>query len=494
MNDRATDTDVRDTDVRDTDVRDTDVRDTDVRHTDVRHTDVRRARRTVSLLLLALGLGAASAFAALPPGYGGELRLPSPSPLSTPSALGDGSPFSPTVAAAVFDGLYGLTDDGRVIPSLAEGPPVLRDDGSLLVTIRENVRRHDRRTLRALDVARALRQASRTQPHWLAGFSFEGNELDVRPEGERGLRFVATRAFASPTDALMRRLAAAPLAVDLGRGVGTGPYRAVVRGGTLELRSFRTAARGAAFVDVIRFDPPRARDEEIRAFELRQLDASWQGAALYGRPDPNVREHGFSASTVVLLVPSRALVPSGATLDRALDRRRFARVGLRPSDRLAEGLPSPSLTGTRALPTTLRLVVRADDAFEAALAAALAARFDELGVRLTIAPTSADRFERERTSADLSIAYVVPAMPGSDALVAAASFATTHDANVAARALDATPEIVSREAAALPALVLGHLARTLHHREPLRGVAHDALGRLRLERLHLPRSATTEDE
>jgi hypothetical protein len=446
-------------------------------------------------VLLALALATSSAFAALPPGYGGELRLPSPSPLSIPSASGDGSAFAPTVAAAVFDGLYTLAESGAPISSLAEGPPQVREDGTLLVTLRENVRRHDRRTLRALDVARALRTASRAQPHWLAGFAFEGDELDVRAEGERGLRFVSTRAFASPADVLMRRLAAAPLAIDLGRGVGTGPYRAVLRSGVLELRSFRTAARGAAFVDVIRFDPPRPRDEEIRTFELRQLDAAWQGAALYGRPDATVREHALAASTAVLLVPSRTLMASSATLDRALDRRRFARVGLRPTDRLAEGLPTPSLVGTRALPSSLRLVVRADDAFEAALAAALAARFDELGVRLSIAPSPADRFERDRASADLSFAYVVPTLPGSDALVAAASFASTRDPNLAARALDAAPELVAREAAALPALVLGHLARTLHHRDTLRGVGHDVLGRLRLERLHLPRASTpTEDE
>lgn len=446
-------------------------------------------------VLLGLALATSTAFAALPPGYGGELRLPSPSPLSVPTPAGDGSAFAPTVAAAVFDGLYALADDGRPMSSLAEGPPTLRDDGSLLVTIRANVRRHDRRTLRAVDVARALRAASRAQPHWLVGFAFEGPELDVRAEGERGLRFVATRAFASPADALMRRLAAAPLAIDLGRGVGTGPYRATLRAGVLELRSFRTAARGAAFVDVIRFDPPRARDEEIRAFELRQLDAAWQGAALYGRPDATVREHALAASTAVLLVPNRALMASSATLDRALDRRRFARVGLRPTDRLAEGLPPPSLTGARALPTTLRLVIRADDAFEAALGAALAARFDELRIRLTITPSAADRFERDRASADLAFAYVVPVLPGSDALVAAASFASTHDPNVAARALDAPPELVAREAAALPALVLGHLARTLHHRDTLRGVGHDVLGRLRLERLHLPRNpSANEDE
>ncbi|MEZ4251311.1 MAG: hypothetical protein R3B99_24130 [Polyangiales bacterium] len=143
------------------------------------------------------------------------------------------------------------------------------------------------------------------------------------------------------------------------------------------------------------------------------------------------------------------------------------------------------------------MVVRAGDAFELTLASALAARLDELGVRLGVVEVAPERFERERASADLSLAYAVPALPGADARVASAIYAATGDANAAGRVLDAAPADVVSASSTLPAIVLGHLDRTLHHREPLRGVTHDALGRLRLERLHLPRNpsaASSEDE
>lgn len=461
----------------------------------IRATPTRRSPpHATPLALLALLALVAPAHGALPPGYGGELRLPAPSAVTTPRA-NDATPFGTTVSAAVFDGLYALDDDGRIVPRLAAALPELTAEGELVVVLRENVRRHDRRTLRALDVARALQRASRETPHWLVGFAFDGDALDVRPLDERRLRFVPDRALATPALTLARRLAAAPLAIDLGRGVGTGPYRASIRAGLLELRAFRTAARGAPFVDVIRFEPPRRREDELRAFELRQIDASWQGAAVYGQGDASVREHVFPSDVAVLLVPGPALASARLTLDRALDRRRFARVGVRPSERLAEGLPPPRATGDRPLPTRLRMLVREGDAFEAALASALAARFDELGVSLTAFAISSERYERERTSADLHVAYVVPPLPGSDVLVAAARFAVTKDPRAASRALDATPELVASEAAALPALVLGHRARTLHHRDVLRGVSHDALGRLRLERLFLPRASHgAEDE
>ncbi|MCB9610905.1 MAG: hypothetical protein H6722_00415 [Sandaracinus sp.] len=455
----------------------------------------RFSNRFVATSLVALA--AATVHAALPPGYGGELRLPAPTALAAPSP-NDATPFGALVAAAVFDGLYTLADDGCVVPSLAQGPVTAREDGTLVVTLRENVRRHDRRTLRALDVARALRRASREQPHWLAGFAFDGPELDVGHEGERTLLFAPpATSFPAPTETLARRLAAAPLAIDLGRGIGTGPYRASLRGNVLELRSFRAAARGAAYVDVIRFDPPRTRDDEIRTFELGQLDASWQGASLYGQRDSNARSHAFPHDTAVLLVPRGAFATSTETLNAAVDRRRFARAGLRPNDRLAEGLARASLAHRGPLPRAARMIVRAGNAFELTLAAALAARLDELNVRLTVVEVAPERFERERASADLSLAYAVPALPGADARVASAIYAATGDANAAGRVLDAPPADVVSASSSLPAIVLGHLDRTLHHREPLRGVAHDPLGRLRLERLHLPRNpsaASSEDE
>ncbi|MCB9619471.1 MAG: hypothetical protein H6724_08480 [Sandaracinus sp.] len=64
----------------------------------------------------------------------------------------------------------------------------------------------------------------------------------------------------------------------------------------------------------------------------------------------------------------------------------------------------------------------------------------------------------------------MPALPGADARVASAIYAATGDANAAGRVLDAAPADVVSASSSLPAIVLGHLDRTLHHREPLRGV------------------------
>ncbi|MBX3248643.1 MAG: hypothetical protein KF901_15815 [Myxococcales bacterium] len=455
--------------------------------------EVRRASLLVSGLMLVAAF-APLARGALPPGYGGTLRLPADGPLALPDPSRPTSPFDAMLARAVFDGLYTIGGSGQPEPELAAALPTPLPDGGLLVTLRAGIRRHDRRVLHAADVARTLRRAGRASPGWIAGLALDGEELDVRAASPTELVFGAPR-LPEPARELARRLAAPALAIDLGRGLGTGPYTARLRAGALELRHFRNAARGAPFLEVIRVDPPRAREDELRAFELRQIDASWQGASLYGGPsDADLRAHVFPNDTAVLLVPSARLADATAALERALDRRRFERLGLRPSDRLAAGLPPPEHRGGAALPPRLQLLVREGDPFEAALGAALAARLDELGVRVDIARVSADRFAAQRRQADLSFAQVIPSLPGGDALTLAAWLATgvepARAPSILAESHD--PVVVATHARALPAVVLGHRARTLHHREAIRGASHDALGRLRLERLFSPRSRGDE--
>lgn len=458
-----------------------------------------RASRGVALAsvgaaaLLGLAL-APPAEGALPPGYGGRLRLPATAPLRLPDPRRVDTPLEATLAHAVFDTLYRLDARGVARPSLALGPPERTEEG-VLVRLREGIRRHDRRPLRARDVARSLDRAHRGEAAaWLAGFGTRTDgRLDVEAIDAQTLRLQAPEGFP-----VARRLAALPLAIVLGRGTGTGPFRPRMRGGALRLYQFRAAARGAPHLREVWVEPPRPREEELRAFELGELDGSWRGASLYGQARRPVEELALPAETPVLLAVRQdrpALRQSGAALAQAIDRRRLARAGLVPAASLAEGMPAPRLEGTRPPAAPVVLLVRADDQLQESLAGALAARFDELGWRLAAQRVPAERYDAvvERSGWDLRFVQAPPMLPGSAGLVASA-FAALGDDEGAARVLqDALeePDGAGRHAETLGALVLGHRRAVLHHRPGLGALSVDPLGRIRLGAVFLPRAETT---
>lgn len=459
---------------------------------------------TASALLLLLCV-ALPARGALPPGYGGELVLPAPSPLGVPDPTRADGPFEEAVNAAVFDTLYRVSPDGRVHPQLAARLPV-REPGRFRIHLRRGVRRHDGRPLRASDVLASLQRAA-TSPEagWLLeGVARRGSALDARANDADGTLEVRPVRADVP---LARMLAARPLAIAASRdarsAVGTGPFSAELDGGRLRLRAFRYAPEGAPYLESITFEPPASRDDELRRFELGRLDGSWIGESLYGgRPVRPVRQVAGPGRAPVLLVrnPRGALSADVAwgALAGAVDRERLERVGLSASDRLQRALPAAEVPGGRrpATRVTLRMPVVEGDGFSIRLAEALAGIADEAGFAIVVTPLSRQGHGAALAAGDwdLRTVTVSPPLPGRPALVTAALVAAgqADDARDFLRGWRFDTATTAAAALRLRALVLGHRRERLFHRSDLLGLGFDRNGNLRLRDLHFARPSIEE--
>ena len=476
------------------------------------------ARRIVTSVLVTLAVTATggAALAALPPFYGGEARIPAPAEVTSLDPAEATTPFEAAIAAAVSEGLYRISENGTIEPLLADDMPVIEGDIAR-VRIRRGVRRHAGTLLTPLAVESTLRGAARhPRAAWLlAGFARDGAEPDVRIAGEDAIEIRldpsltrAPRTAEQPCTAtcldVARVLAAAPLALATGRDparrpLGTGPYSArYVAGGEIRLSAFRFAAEGAPYIETIRVTPARPREESLRAFELGRLEGSWHGESLYGgRPARPVASVRAPASAAVLLVPNRS---RGALRDASLwghvasriDRRRLERVGLRAGSTLGDGLPAAGLGSARrpSSRTSLRMIARAGDPFEIALAEALAGILDEASIALRVEAVPASRYETAVSSGawDLRAVTVVPPLPGPTPL-AGAALAAVGQADRARSLATRLTDVEAGAAAArqLDALVLGHRAPVLSHPTTLLGVRFDPLGRLVFGDMYLDR-------
>ena len=476
-----------------------------------------RRRAVASLgVVLALSSTAGAALAALPPFYGGEVRIPAPAEVGSLDPADATTPFEAAIAGAVSEGLYRIGDEGAVAPLLADGMPVIEGDVAR-IRIRRGVRRHAGTLLTPLAVESTLRRAARhPRAAWLlAAFARDGAEPDVRIAGEDAIEIRLDRTLAPTPRAadqpctatcieVARLLAAAPLALATGRDparrpLGTGPYSArFVAGGEIRLSAFRFAAEGAPYIESIRITPVRSREESLRAFELGRVDGSWHGESLYGgRPVRPVTSARAPATCPVLLVPNRS---RGALRDASLwghvasriDRRRLERVGLRASSTLGAGLPAAGLGSARrpSSRASLRMIVRAGDPFEVALGEALAGILDEASVTLRVEALPATRYDGAVSAGawDLRAVTVVPPLPGPTSLAGAALAAAgqlDRARPLATRLSDV--EAGAAAARALDGLVLGHRTPVLSHPTTILDVRFDSIGRLDLGRMHLGR-------
>ncbi len=456
----------------------------------------RAVSRAALVACLSVGVlaasGATPASGALPPRHGGVLTLPAPELITDLDPARVRSHFEATLVEAIYDGLYELRPDGSVAPVLAEGRPE-REGNIVRVRLRRDVRHHGGSTLTARHVVRSIqRMTTAPESSWLLGaFEMEGGRPAVRELDEHTVEMTLSRR-ATRVDIL---LAATPFRVVVGgslrrRPLGTGPFRARVDGeGGVDLGIFRFAVDRAPWMNRVRFVPPRPRDAELRAFELGELDGSWQGRSLYGRePTRPITTAAANVSTPWLLVPNRARVlrDDGAwgAVARGVDRRRLERAGLVPRRTLSGALPEPTLPGAGATrDLSLRLLVHDGRPLEGRIAEALAGTLDERGVRVSVERLSEARYDAEvlRGRWDLRLAVVRPPLPGRGPMVGAA-FAAAGQID-RARELTASladPDAATAAARDLGCVVLGHQRVSLHHRADLVGLRIDELGRLDL--------------
>lgn len=480
---------------------------------------LRVATALVAASLVAVSLGLAlPARGVLPPAYGGAVRLPLSAVLDDVDPARQAQPSGAAVAAALFDTLYALDAQGAPVPVLAESRPTPSDaqggpPGTLVVTLRSALRLHEGQRLLAADVVASLRRAAAApRAAWLLGAvaTTANGALDLRATGALTLELRPAR----PGLDVARVLAARPLAIVVGdphrRAVGTGPFslRGTPGGATRDtvLWQHDPAALGAAYLERITLSPPRARDDEIRAFELAQTDASWFATTLYdaGRAHDDAAATRASAEAPAACPVLFVTSDTGALRDAGLrgyvaasiDRHRLERAGLSADATLA-GLPlaaPPSARPPSARPT-LRLAVPSGDPLLARVAEALAAMLDERGVGVML--VGAPPLDAPAPGTwDARLVGVVPPLPGAAALVGAALAAAGR--SDAARALAPAVALADTAAATtaagsaartFDALVLGRRRETLYYRAALRDVRFDAVtGALDLAALWLPRT------
>ena len=145
--------------------------------------------------------------AALPPAYGGDVRLAALEPIELPHPAERNSPFQASLVSAVYD-------------SLGDAVTVEADGTSARLRFRPDIVRHDRRPLRPSDLIRSLRRLERSSArHWLAPIARSGSRLLMTVEDTS----VVVRLRESVN--VERWLRAAPLAFRAAPGTGTGPFR-----------------------------------------------------------------------------------------------------------------------------------------------------------------------------------------------------------------------------------------------------------------------------
>jgi len=499
-----------------------------------------RRRALLAVVIAALPLLAGS----VRPKYGGtvDLSLPATASGLDPAAL-DGIAEG-MLAGLVFDGLYAWEPPGeaptigmretqallapgaprtpappadapRLVPRLATTEPVAAADGkSFRIALRPNARTHDGRVLRAADVAESLARTLRTPAsRWLLS-ELDGAAAYVRaPRGlPAGIVVVSDTEidlrFATPPGDV-RRLLAAPAAAIVAPGsrrdrpLGTGPFRAEGVGANgATLRAHAACFTGPPFLERVQAMAPRARNDEVRAFEVGQLSMSFHAPSVYGgTPRGGSRRHGGAAVHVVALLPgatSRLLADPDArrAVALAVDRARLTRFSVTPVGVLpARPLPRDLGTARAAIGrAAARLGVAGrpqitlshdeGDVIAASVAEVVVASLDEIGVDVRVLRRAS------AAEADLRLVILLPAAPDPAGIVAAVLGASGEAGRAAALLARGDLRAAEREGTALAerrsAIVLGLRAPVLHARASLAGLRFDPLGRLDLAGAWVP--------
>ncbi len=380
------------------------------------------ARR--ALALAALLAAARAGGGALPPRYGGEIRvalteLPSdldPARASTPAEL--------LAARALHATLVELLPSGELRPGLLAGLPEAEAGGrAFRMRLRPGLRFQDGQPLLAADVAaslsRLLQPAVRSPHAWLA-LAIQGAEAvrEGRAASLAGVQVLSDLdlrvALDVPID-LPRALAAAPAAIVSRSGAGAGPFRPGGRGdGTLRLPAFDDCPSGRAYPDALVLTGLDAR-RAARAFSRGEID-------LVLRPDA---APGAAAGELPALTATYALVNArrrgalAAPLRRRLaelDRGELTRLFVRgPALPLSGPLPPAVLAAVAppappaarlpgAPPRRLSLLVSSAAENHRAVADRIQVKLFDRGVRVVVESLAPPAFAARLAAGDWDLA------------------------------------------------------------------------------------------
>jgi peptide/nickel transport system substrate-binding protein len=445
------------------------------------------------LVLVAVQAGAATRAP-----VGGRVVASLPSAPASLDPLEARSAAEVTLSDLLFDPLYRLGPGGAPLPALALALPVPAAGKDVRIALRAGVRFHDGRPVRPADVAASLRRAL---PRLAIVTAVASTDDAVVLTLRRPLAPVELAVVLSAP-----QLSVTPLGRPPGKApVGSGPFKLrKLEARRVELDAFAEHFAGRPYLDALVLRWFEDADEEARAYEAGEADASLHGAVAFAGHEPKyptVAQEG--PATVLSFLGFGAAHPvtrdvqfrRGVSL--ALGRAALRHVGsgekVLPSDSpvspdlggaaLAETAANltaarAALTGARGLP--LELLVDRTRPDDLDVAARVVAALDQAGVTVAFTPLGPAELARRVAAGqcDLWLGQLVPPAPTALAALAAAFDAGGDDwlaTHLAQSPLNAN-EVLGLFLVRMPIVPLAHRALRVQHKKALRGLAFGPLG------------------
>lgn len=390
-------------------------------------------RRGMSRLLSlsALGLLVVASAADVPAAsrrpYGGTLRWPLLLGIPNGDPARVRTEEDVHFARQLHENLFRRTDDGALLPALAQKEPEIGDGGrDWLIHLRPKAVFHDGAQVTVEDVIASwenLLRAESPAAHWWLLAPVEGAVAfhcgdRTRITGlERVNRKTLRIRLRYPLPGFADALAALPTAVRRKRGsslgAGAGPFvtAAEPEGPDRRLMPFLEHWRGRPFVDQVLLRSFQSTREAQLAFDLGKLDAVRPSRMERPTGAESIRA-GMDSRVFLVLNPERlAELPAGfrRALDRAIDRRRLADYLLGERAAASDELLSVGATGPRTegppahpdearrffkgvalkqlgLPAMLEFIVRKEQPLEHDAAERIQMDLNEVGVSVFVVP------------------------------------------------------------------------------------------------------------
>jgi MarR-like DNA-binding transcriptional regulator SgrR of sgrS sRNA len=390
------------------------------------------------------------------------------------------------VAALVFDTLYHIDSTGHPVPHLASA--LIVEPAAPLrarLRLREGVRTHDGRTLKAQVVAASLERALKEPGGWMLA--------PIRAARAAGDDLLELELY-RPAPDLPLILTTPAAAIASGRRVGTGPFRMDgLDDSGVRLTAHLYHFAGRPYLDSLAFRTFASRTEEAGTYQVGALAV----ARHTGAPPGSVTAEGTMTLTEYLafgrLLPDDLAHLLRAIFDRAIQRERLRRLAVRDRSQAACGAP-PALGGTgvvtaydaqaaQALANKLAqrsftLVVDRTRLDDRSVADRILADLTSLGVTLKLEPLAASAYQDRLQSGQYELLLGLSAPPAPDGgLAELALLAAVDPASARAHLAKApaAPGIVTfSQARVLP---LFHRAPRLIHVAALHGLTLDFAGR-----------------
>ncbi len=322
-----------------------------------------------------------------------------------------------TVQGALFEGLYAIDAQGRVVPELASALPTISGRRAL-IPLRAGVKLHDGRPLTASMIASALESLAAqdsTSKHIVLPIegARDGGPLRIAPSAQGDALEVS---LAVPYPELARLWASPRARIALGE-VGTGPFRLgpEPRPNATVLLPFLGHRDGRPFLDRVELRQHASRFGAFSIFRKRKASLVFSVPDTRRRPKGLLR-WGPHPKTLLILSIGRGLVDRSkdpaalrraidAVLNRRLLAQRYLGAGARPVRALAvKDLANPSDSGqAKREPLTAKLLISKDARELPGFAMTVQTKLIRAGVQATIEKRSAQYIAERRRTGDYEL-------------------------------------------------------------------------------------------